>query len=426
MSEFQPYFTNDGSVGLYSEKYDDIYHSASGALTEAYEKFIYPINWDVLLMHDNIKILDICYGIGYNSKSFLNFVYENQKKLLKKKKKLKNFSKNNFLKSYNIETIHTNNKYTQNSGNYINPIYTDNIFNNLSITAIDNDEILIGLSPFIKSGVKNIKNNSEIKNKHNISKYLTEKNTKKPKIKNFLNFLILSKITQNAPNIYQNPIISTILTSAKYSPYLNSQIKGLYTSGCVTGQFNLNNLNLHNIYYRYLSNCYKNDLKRFKIRNIDFNIKINDARNAIMSDSTLYNLIFLDAFTPQKCPCLWSYDFFKELYRVLNSDGMLLTYSSSAVVRSAMQAAGFYIGYIYSKRFNKSQGTIAAKNEALINYPLSEDDLGLLNTRAGIFYRDKNLNAQNEAIIKARNFEVQNSDKISSSKYLKMRSNNEV
>ena len=41
MSEFQPYYTNDGSVGLYSENYNDIYHSVSGALTEAYEKFIY-------------------------------------------------------------------------------------------------------------------------------------------------------------------------------------------------------------------------------------------------------------------------------------------------------------------------------------------------------------------------------------------------
>lgn len=79
MSEFQPYFTNDGSVGLYSAKYDDIYHSATGALTEAYEKFIYPIDWDILLMHDNINILDICYGVGYNTKSFLNFIYENQK-----------------------------------------------------------------------------------------------------------------------------------------------------------------------------------------------------------------------------------------------------------------------------------------------------------------------------------------------------------
>ena len=30
-----PYFTNDGSVGLFSPEANDIYHSTYGALTEA-------------------------------------------------------------------------------------------------------------------------------------------------------------------------------------------------------------------------------------------------------------------------------------------------------------------------------------------------------------------------------------------------------
>ena len=102
MIEFQPYFTNDGSVGLYSAEYDDIYHSASGALTEAYEKFIYPINWDNLLLHDDIRILDICYGLGYNTKSFLNFMFENQKKLFKSKKFLE--KKINVQQQYRYDT----------------------------------------------------------------------------------------------------------------------------------------------------------------------------------------------------------------------------------------------------------------------------------------------------------------------------------
>jgi hypothetical protein len=74
MSRFHPYFTNDGSVGLYSDDFDDIYHSTTGALTEAYEKFILPIDFDWLLSLERINVLDICYGIGYNSKSFLNFI----------------------------------------------------------------------------------------------------------------------------------------------------------------------------------------------------------------------------------------------------------------------------------------------------------------------------------------------------------------
>ena len=51
MYKFYPYFTNDGSVGLYSEEDDDIYHSTYGALTEAYEKFILPANFDNPHLH---------------------------------------------------------------------------------------------------------------------------------------------------------------------------------------------------------------------------------------------------------------------------------------------------------------------------------------------------------------------------------------
>ena len=76
MYEFHTYFTNDGSVGLYSPEFNDIYHSATGALTEAYEKFILPVDMKNLLKKDSIKVWDICYGIGYNSKSFLNFIFE--------------------------------------------------------------------------------------------------------------------------------------------------------------------------------------------------------------------------------------------------------------------------------------------------------------------------------------------------------------
>ena len=98
---------------------------------------------------------------------------------------------------------------------------------------------------------------------------------------------------------------------------------------------------------------------------------------------------------------------------------MIITYSSSASVRNAMLNAGLNIGNIYNCRLNKNVGTIAVKNQSLIKYPLSELDFGLLKTKAGIFYRDRDLNGQNEAIIKQRNFEVANSTLISSSKYIK-------
>ena len=74
---------------------------------------------------------------------------------------------------------------------------------------------------------------------------------------------------------------------------------------------------------------------------------------------------------------------------------------------------------MYNEKINKFTGTIAVKNKSLIKYELSEYDLGLINSRAGIFYRDENLDLVNEAIIKAHENEVKTSDKISSSKFIK-------
>ena len=77
MVEFEAKFTEDGSVGLYSKEVDDIYHSSFGALSEAYEKFIFPSKLNEFIKSNNkIKVLDICFGIGYNSKAFLNFYFQ--------------------------------------------------------------------------------------------------------------------------------------------------------------------------------------------------------------------------------------------------------------------------------------------------------------------------------------------------------------
>lgn len=176
---------------------------------------------------------------------------------------------------------------------------------------------------------------------------------------------------------------------------------------------------LHNIYYSHISTSYKRAVNCFKIDNFIFEPKTGDARKSIIDDKELYNLIFLDAFTPAKCPALWSLEFFKLLYEHLEADGMILTYSSSAAVRNAMLNAGFFVGKIFNEQSNKFTGTIAVKNKSLIKYELSEYDLGLINSKAGIFYHDEKLNGLNEAIIEAREKEVEKSDKISSSAFIK-------
>lgn len=423
MYEFHPYFTNDGSVGLYSTDFNDIYHSATGALTEAYEKFIYPVDFNNLLQKDKIKVLDICYGIGYNSKSFLNFIFENYCQ--------KNFSKKYSLSKHYIDKIHTNNILQALLNNFIyknnicnEQIYTDNIFDKISITVIDNDKILSYISPFIKTGVKNFKN-VNIDFKYNaIDKFINNKDKiSHPKINELINYLIFEKIRENSNDFAQNEELNQLINNPTFSQYFDSNIKGIYKSYRYKSYKNTPRRDylaiLHNIYYRYLSKRYKKRLKRYQLQDINFKLKNDDARKVLLEDYNLYNLIFLDAFTPSKCPCLWSYEFFKLLNEHLEEDGLILTYSTSASIRAAMVEAGFEIGNIYNERLNRFTGTVAAKNKNQIKCPLSEYDLGLLKTKAGIFYRDENLNSLNEAINETRKIEVENSNRISSSHYKK-------
>lgn len=406
-----PYFTNDGSVGLFSPEANDIYHSTYGALTEAYEKFILPSDFEKFFRKNSeIKILDICFGIGYNSKSFLN--------------KLLEIIYNDTIDTNNISKAINNDK-----------IYTNNKKYKIFVHAIDTDKNLATLSPFFKTFEKNIgKLNSKseiIYKQEKIKKLSANTASTEYKLQNEVNILLLQKVLNKIDN---NTI--SILYDKKYRQYFDLKMIRLF-------EFYQNNMSiytpimrlkafLHNIYYKYLSKGYKKASKCLELLDFDFNLEINDARQAIMNDTNKYNFVFLDAFTPTKCPCLWSIDFFKLLYEHLEDGGLILTYSNSAQVRNCFLNAGFIVKKIFSKNQNKFTGTVAIKphtdvsqNNRETNYntelihDLSDYDLGLMKSRAGIFYRDKDLSLDNEAIINNHKIEVENSNLISSSKFIK-------
>lgn len=395
MYKLYPYFTNDGSTGLFSPDADDIYHSTYGALTEAYEKFILPSDLkNFLQKNSEIKVLDICFGIGYNTKSFLNFIYN--------------------------ETIGDNNI------KHIDKLYSNNIKRKIFIHAIDIDKNLAHLSPFFVTDKKKRKNNKLSFEQEKIQRMLSDKITSYFELKKEINILLGEKLFADIDSETER-----LLFDKKYSQYFDKYMSGLYKL-YKNKTYKTNHLwgfisFLHNIYYHHLSTCYKNASNALKLLDFDFKLSIEDARCAIKNDNNKYNYIFLDAFTPVKCPCLWTVDFFKLLYEHLEDNGMILTYSNSAQVRNAFLNAGFYIGKIFSESAQKFTGTIAVKNKSLIKHELTEYDLGLMKTRAGIFYRDENLTLDNEAIIASHKIEVENSNLISSSKYIKQyRRNNGI
>ena len=56
-----------------------------------------------------------------------------------------------------------------------------------------------------------------------------------------------------------------------------------------------------------------------------------------------FNLIYFDAFAPEKQPEMWSQELFNRLYVLLDKDGILTTYCAKGVVRRMLQTAGFTV-----------------------------------------------------------------------------------
>ena len=56
-----------------------------------------------------------------------------------------------------------------------------------------------------------------------------------------------------------------------------------------------------------------------------------------------YDVVYFDAFAPDKQPEMWEQSLFDRLYEVLDEGGILTTYCAKGVVRRMLQAAGFMV-----------------------------------------------------------------------------------
>ncbi|MGW8168402.1 MAG: tRNA (5-methylaminomethyl-2-thiouridine)(34)-methyltransferase MnmD [Sulfurovaceae bacterium] len=92
--------------------------------------------------------------------------------------------------------------------------------------------------------------------------------------------------------------------------------------------------------------------EQFKIE-----ILIGDARATLPNIKQKIDIIYQDAFSPQKNPLLWTREYFSMLRKVCNNDAIITTYSSATPVRMGMWESGFKI-YTLPKS-NVRSGTIA-------------------------------------------------------------------
>ncbi len=336
--------TEDSSTGLYSKHIQDIFHSKSGAFKESYEKFFLPARNLIPECMKSINILDICYGIGYNSKTFLNN------------------TKDYFI---HIDALENNKEFI-----YLSPLVKDNIVNDVL-----KKQIILQI----------------IKDNDDINEY--------GKILNKIKMLKLIHFFEpNIINFLQNEVIGS---------YKNIPVDKL-------NQF------LHNIYYNYISDNNNYAFNRNSHKDFEINYYLGDARKTILQVKNQYDIVFLDAFSSQKDPTLWTVDFLYLIKSKMKKNSMLISYSKSTPFRSALIELGFYVGKTYIDSID--MGTVASLNKKFILNPLNEFDLQLFQTRAGITYKDPSLSFDSSTILLNRKIESESSSRISHTQFLKFNS----
>jgi len=149
---------------------------------------------------------------------------------------------------------------------------------------------------------------------------------------------------------------------------------------------------------------------QIKTENLEAQLLIGDARQTIkqvIKAKFKADGIFLDPFSPPKCPQLWTVDFMKLVTQCLKQEGIIATYSCAASVRAALLEVGLNIGTskIWGRR---SPGTVASFPHNQLP-PLSQKAVEHLQTRAAIPYRDPNLEDTADIIIQRKHTEQQTS-----------------
>ncbi len=188
--------------------------------------------------------------------------------------------------------------------------------------------------------------------------------------------------------------------------------RGYINEGCI-----LNRSFLHNIYYNYISNNMNSINKINKYNNINIRYFIGDARQTLPQINSLYDVVFLDAFSPQKDPVLWTINFLSLIKSKLHEKSVIVSYSKSTPFRSALIDLGFCVGKTLLD--NIDMGTVASLDNSFILNPLSDYDYKLLSTRTAIPYKDLSLSLSFDEIINNRNIEMHSSDRITLTQFLK-------
>ena len=78
MSDFEnfvPQATADGSFTFFSKEFSELFHSHYGARQESFLKFVVPTQLAMSRHKPVLRLLDVCYGLGYNTAAALQTIW---------------------------------------------------------------------------------------------------------------------------------------------------------------------------------------------------------------------------------------------------------------------------------------------------------------------------------------------------------------
>lgn len=74
-SPWIPQPTEDGSFTFFSDEFGEAFHSRQGAKAEAFQKFAQATELAQKATQNHIRLLDVCYGLGYNTAAALETIW---------------------------------------------------------------------------------------------------------------------------------------------------------------------------------------------------------------------------------------------------------------------------------------------------------------------------------------------------------------
>ena len=79
----------------------------------------------------------------------------------------------------------------------------------------------------------------------------------------------------------------------------------------------------------------------YKDKDVEVFLHLGDAREVLRQINGGFDIVFQDAFSPRKNKQLWTYEYFKDIFRITSKDCIITTYSQNSSMLYSAFLAGF-------------------------------------------------------------------------------------